>query len=194
MALLAGLLGLLFLAVGFGLRSWLQWRRTGDAGWRLGRPHGPAEAAARASMVGSGIVLAVAIGVAAGDPTSIVGAQIAVGVALALAGMGLVVMAQLQMGASWRIGVDPEERTALVAGGLYRAMRNPIYTGMVAFVTGAALLVPGALAVVAVVAMVIGVEVQVRWVEEGYLAAAHGAAYRTWADHTGRFVPLVGRG
>ena len=51
------------------------------------------------------------------------------------------------MGASWRIGVDPEERTDLVRHRLYRSVRNPIFTGMVLFAAGQALLVPDAMAV-----------------------------------------------
>jgi protein-S-isoprenylcysteine O-methyltransferase Ste14 len=35
--------------------------------------------------------------------------------------------AQLDMGRSWRIGVDAEEHTDLVADGLFRHARNPIF-------------------------------------------------------------------
>ena len=40
----------------------------------------------------------------------------------------LVAVAQATMGPSWRIGID-ERRTELVARGVYRAVRHPIYAG-----------------------------------------------------------------
>ncbi|MET9817324.1 MULTISPECIES: hypothetical protein [unclassified Streptomyces] len=34
------------------------------------------------------------------------------------------------MGASWRVGVDVGERTALITGGPFAYVRNPIFTAM----------------------------------------------------------------
>jgi protein-S-isoprenylcysteine O-methyltransferase Ste14 len=98
------------------------------------------------------------------------------------------------MGDSWRIGLDPDERTALVRSGVYRLVRNPIYAGMVLFAVGQVVARPNALVVAAAAVMVVGVEIQVRAVEEPYLVHTHGGAYRTWAASTGRFVPMLGRG
>jgi protein-S-isoprenylcysteine O-methyltransferase Ste14 len=72
-------------------------------------------------------------------------------------------------------------------------VRNPIFTGMVLFAAGQALLVPSRLAVVGAGLLVGAVEAQVRHVEEPALLATHGDAYRRWASSTGRFVPAVGR-
>src|SRR5262249_43754357 len=116
-----------FLAAAFGVRTLAQWLRTGDSGWRLGRPHSRAERAARALMVASAPLLAAALqndGARRSLP----------GLALMLAGLGLALAAQWNMGAAWRIGVDPAERTELVRHGIYRGIRNPIYAGMVLFV------------------------------------------------------------
>ena len=104
-------------------------------------------------------------------------------------GIAVVVVAQLQMGASWRIGVDPDERTELIRDGLYRWSRNPIYAGMVAFCAGIALMLTEPWSAAATVLMLVGVEVQVRVVEEPYLRSVHGAAFEAWAAGTGRFVP-----
>jgi protein-S-isoprenylcysteine O-methyltransferase Ste14 len=178
----------IFLAVAFGARTLVQRRRTGDSGWRLGRPHSSAEAAARGLMVAAGVLLGVAL-VAPGDPPP---AVFVVGALLAVLSVGFVALAQLQMGASWRIGVDPAERTALITSGLYAQIRNPIYTGMVAFAVGQALMVPGVWSAAGAVAMALGVEIQARAVEEPYLRATHGADFDRWARRSGRFVPRLG--
>src|SRR5262245_2501575 len=125
-------LDLLFLFLAFGLRTFAQWRRTGDAGWRLGRPRSSAEAAARALLFSSAaLLLASAL---ATSPTH--SPLTPIGVALALLGISVTVVAQWNMGRSWRIGVDPGERTELVRTGLYRQVRNPIYSGMALFAAG----------------------------------------------------------
>lgn len=177
----------LFLLAAFGLRTLVQWRRTGDSGWRLRSPHSRAEAAARLLM------LATAPLALASTLTAPVSHSAGAGVGLMLAGLSLALAAQLQMGAAWRIGVDPGERTELVRAGLYRSIRNPIYSGMALFVLGQALVTPGAWGAAAVAAMWLGVELQVRAVEEPYLRATHGARFAEWAAEAGRFAPRLGR-
>lgn len=189
MVLVAVVLDLLFVAVAFGVRTWVQRRRTGDSGWRLGKPHSAAEGLARVLLVGSGLLLVAALVTADGPmpPVVSVGA-----VVVAVASIVVVALAQLQMDDSWRIGVDPDERTTLVRSGLYARIRNPIYTGMVAYAVAHVGLTPSPSAVLAAVAMVAGVQLQVRSVEEPYLARLHGDDYRTWAEVSGRFVPGLG--
>jgi len=97
------------------------------------------------------------------------------------------------MGASWRIGVDETERTALITGGPFRLVRNPIFTAAVAVVAGVALAVPNLIAATGLAVALIGVQLQVRRIEEPYLLRAHGEDYRRYAGRVGRFVPGVGR-
>src|SRR3954453_18518774 len=115
------------------------------------------------------------------------------GIVLAAVGGTAVFLAQLGMGASWRIGVSDEERTDLVTTGWFSLCRNPIYTAMVVGWTGFALLVPTWLAFAAVVVIPAGLELQVRAVEEPYLLRTHGDEYRAYASRVGRFVPGIGR-
>ncbi len=115
------------------------------------------------------------------------------GTGLFFGGLTTILVAQLAMGDSWRIGVDQEERTALVIDGPFQAVRNPIFAGMIPTSLGIALLVPNALAVVALVLLVAALETQTRLVEEPYLLEVHGSAYREYARRVGRFLPLVGR-
>ena len=90
-------------------------------------------------------------------------------------------------------GVDPTERTALVTRGPFRFVRNPIYSAMLVYVTGVALIVPNAASVIALVLLAIAIDLHVRLVEEPYLVATHGADYASYCDRVGRFVPGVGR-
>ena len=63
----------------------------------------------------------------------------AAGIVLALLGNGGTVYAQIDLGDSWRIGVDPGERTTLVRSGVFGRVRNPIFTAMLTFGAGIAL-------------------------------------------------------
>jgi protein-S-isoprenylcysteine O-methyltransferase Ste14 len=113
------------------------------------------------------------------------------GWALVLAGLLLTVVAQAQMGASWRIGID-RERTELVTQGLFGVVRNPIFTGMLGVVTGLALVTPTAWTVMAWADYVLLVSLQVR-LEEEHLTRLHGGTYRAYAAKVGRFFPGLGR-
>jgi protein-S-isoprenylcysteine O-methyltransferase Ste14 len=100
---------------------------------------------------------------------------------------------QLDLGTSWRIGVDERERTDLITGGMFSLVRNPIFSGMAAAAIGTAIAVPSSLARLAATALMVGMEIQVRTVEEPHLLRTHGQAYRAYAARTGRFIPAVGR-
>ena len=184
------------LVVLFGVRSWIQLRRTGSTGF-VGISGTPADAGwwggvlfAAAMVLGlAGPVLAVADVVTADPPIAV---QI-VGLVLALAGFAATLAAQTGMGASWRIGVDPADRTELVTGGVFAHVRNPIFTAMAAAQAGVVLMVPTWISLVALVALVAAVQLQVRVVEEPYLRSVHGGAYDAYAARAGRFLPGIGR-
>lgn len=107
------------------------------------------------------------------------GAVYQAGVFIAAVAIVWISIAQAQMSASFRMGVDPSERTALVHRGLFRISRNPIYVGLLAGVGGFFLTAPNVLSFGAAVAALIGISVQVR-LEEEYLLSKHGAAYREY--------------
>ena len=196
MASLSLVLFLVYLGLAFGLRGWLQWRRTGDHGFRFG-----GFAAAPAERAGGVLfVLALALGLAA-PVLELTGALRAfealrapvLGALLALAGIAGTLHAQLEMGASWRVGVDPSERTTLRTDRPFRWVRNPIFSWMLFTAAGLALLVPNVASLAGLVLLGVALELQVRLVEEPYLRRTHGAAYADWAARTGRFLPGVGR-
>jgi protein-S-isoprenylcysteine O-methyltransferase Ste14 len=197
MVKLALVLYIAFLIVALGLRSWLQYRRTGDHGLRgLSRRDSPIEWLAAALVaVSFTALLAAPILTLAGllECLKIPSWLSVFGVFIALTGFALAIVAQLHMGASWRVGVDSSECTDLVTGGLFALVRNPIFSGLGVFAIGYALLVPNACSVVALLLGLAGVELQVRYVEEPFLLRVHGDAYRSYARRVGRFVPFVGR-
>jgi protein-S-isoprenylcysteine O-methyltransferase Ste14 len=196
MSTVALVLYVVALVVLFGVRSWVQHRRTGSTGFR-GISGTPAEAGwwggvlfIAAMVLGlTGPLLAVT-GTVPADPDP---ALAVVGLILALVGFAATLAGQAGMGASWRIGVDEAERTDLVTAGVFAHVRNPIFTAMVLAQFGMVLLVPTWVSVAALVALVAALELQVRAVEEPYLRLVHGDVYEAYVARTGRFVPGVGR-
>lgn len=198
MAALALALYGVYLLLAFGLRTLIQLRRTGSTGFHgLGGRPGSAE-----WIAGVGFTLALLVGaaapvlalldlvepIAALDTTAV---HVA-GFVLAVVGIGLTFYAQVAMGASWRIGVDPEERTQLVTTGPFALVRNPIFSAMLPTALGLAMLVPSWVAIVGLVGLIAALELQVRVVEEPWLAQVHGSSYSAYSARVGRFVPGVG--
>jgi protein-S-isoprenylcysteine O-methyltransferase Ste14 len=128
------------------------------------------------------------------DPIPALDGSVGHAIGVVIAGVGIVFTfcAQLAMGDSWRIGVDPEERTQLVTGGPFKLVRNPIYSAMIPTVLGLVLMVPNVLSVLGLVALIAGLELQVRMVEEPHLLRTYGDSYAEYAARVGRFVPGLG--
>ena len=196
---LAIVLYLVYLLLAFGLRTWIQVRRTGSTGFvgLRGRP---------GSVEWTGGVLfaaALVTGFAAPvlDLLDVVepidaldgAAGHLAGAVLAVAGIGATLYAQIAMGSSWRIGVDETERTDLVTTGPFGVVRNPIFAAMLPTSLGLTLLVPSVVALIGFAALVFALELQTRAVEEPYLLRTHGDAYADYAARVGRFVPGLGR-
>lgn len=186
------------LTVTFGVRVAVQLRRTGSSGI-----HGLAsDAAPLERLAGVLFVVALATGAASPilalldvlEPVPALDGAVGhtVGIVLAVAGIGLTFGAQLAMGDSWRVGVDPEERTQLITGGPFELVRNPIYSAMLPTVLGLVMMVPSVVAIAGLAILLIALELQVRLVEEPYLLGVHGDAYADYAARVGRFVPGLG--
>lgn len=186
-----------FAFLAFVVRGWVQWRRTGSTGFVLPRRDAPLVERAGAGLFVLAIALLVVAPIAAAGTAGWWGpldnaAGAAVGVTLAIGGIALCVVSQFAMGDSWRVGVDPTGHTALVTSGIFGWVRNPIFSAMVLAVAGFALLLPNVWAMSAFVALVVGLELQVRYAEEPYLRRMHGDAYCRYAAKVGRFLPGVG--
>lgn len=187
-----------YFGIAFVLRSFLQWRRTGDTGFR-GLSGTPLTADWWAGVLFVGALLVGASGpvsaLAGVDPLPLLEhppIQVA-GIVLASVGILATFATQVQMGASWRVGVDEDERTDLVTSGIFGVVRNPIFSAMLGTGLGLVLIVPNWPALVGLALLVIAIEIQVRSVEEPYLRTVHGTAYASYLRTTGRFVPGLGR-
>lgn len=196
MALTALALYLVWAALAFGWRTIEQRRRTGDSGLRLHAEPNTAQWWAKI-----GFVVAMLVGVAA--PIAAVaglddlGALDATwlhitGIPVTTFGIVLTIAAQYSMGESWRIGVDPRERTDLVTDGAFRYARNPIFSAMLITAGGLTMIIPNIVSLLGLLALIAALEIQVRLVEEPYLLDTHGDAYRAYASNVGRFAPRLG--
>jgi protein-S-isoprenylcysteine O-methyltransferase Ste14 len=115
----------------------------------------------------------------------------ALGWACLSVGVVLVVIAQAQMGRSWRIGIHRED-TELVTRGLFSLVRNPIYSGLILGGCGYCAVSPCVPTALAAIALALGFGLQAR-AEERHLLEVRGAEYRAYAERVGRFVPGLGR-
>jgi protein-S-isoprenylcysteine O-methyltransferase Ste14 len=183
----------------FSMRIVLHRRATGSTG--ILRPgHRPFSVAWTAELAFEGSTVLMAAGAiieAAGGPETIgpldsEPLQIVAAV-VAIAGMAGIIAAQTAMGTEWRIGVADDQGTKLVADGPFRWVRNPIYTGMLIGFGGIVLTAASPIALAGFAIFVLGIELQVRKVEEPYLRQAHGDRYMAYARRVGRFAPGIGR-
>jgi protein-S-isoprenylcysteine O-methyltransferase Ste14 len=197
MSVAAAVLAGIWFLVAFALRIAVQVRRHHDTGVRLAA--GPPRSLAwwaRWLFTASVVTVAIAPVLVAADViepwfhSPLVAGS---GLVLVLAGIALTFWAQLAMGASWRIGVDPAERTALVTAGPFAVVRNPIFSTMALTALGLTLMASTIGGLIAITTLAAALELQVRAVEEPHLVALHGPAFAAYAARTGRFVPRLTR-
>ncbi|RXM38944.1 isoprenylcysteine carboxylmethyltransferase family protein [Chryseobacterium sp. CH21] len=100
-----------------------------------------------------------------------------------------VVIAQIQMKDSWRIGIDIEMKTKLVTHGLFRFSRNPIFLGMIISLIGFFLVFPTIIALFFLLMGSILIQIQIR-LEEEYLIKEHGEIYQTYKKRVKRMLNL----
>jgi len=197
---LAGIVSLLLIGVVW--RSWLQRRRYGTWGvvhFGLGEP---TQAALAGGLILAFVLLAGQAFEAALHPATVhlqmrsspQGVLIlsTLGVMALVGGLALLVVAQLQMGSSWRIGIDESATTALIDTGLFRFCRNPIYLALLVVITGYVALLPTSMSLIVWAAAYLGIRLQIG-AEETYLQRTYGEAYHVYAHRVGRLLPAIGR-
>lgn len=187
---------LAFIATTFVWRVYVNWRRYGIKPVFLGKADGTHGLVARLLLVGVAACLVVVLVYAlwpAGYPyvgplfwlENPVNAWL--GVSLCVLSLLWIILAQIQMGASWRIGFDPKEKTELVSSGLFGITRNPIFLGMAVTLLGLFLSLPNAFTFALLTGGGALIQVQVR-LEEDYLAEKHGKAYKEYCKKVPRWL------
>lgn len=109
------------------------------------------------------------------------------GIILLLVSLVWTVVAQAQMGDSWRIGIDTEHRTTLVQRGVFRLSRNPIFVGMILTLFGLLLVIPNVGTLVCLLLGIILIGIQVR-LEEEFLTTIHGEDYLQYRRRVRRWI------
>ena len=202
-ALLSLLVLTVYGAAAVGWRVARQVRRTGDTGIRF-RPSSRSEWIAGVTIL-VGLALSVLAPIAHLAQVVAIFAYLetsslqVLGLLMAIAGIALTLRSQLDMGASWRIGVHVGEAAPLVTRGIFAVVRNPIFSCVLLTFAGLFLLVPNVLGLTGWIVLACALEFQVRCVEEPHLERVHGPTYRGLRHAYGalrsgpRALPGVGR-
>jgi protein-S-isoprenylcysteine O-methyltransferase Ste14 len=109
-------------------------------------------------------------------------------VLIVLVAFGLTLVCWKRMGKSWRMGIDPGEKTQLVLSGPYAYVRHPIYALQALIIAASAVAVPVPL-MIAAAFLLIGLLVWEARREEQYLLRVHGEAYARYLGMVGGFIP-----
>jgi len=117
----------------------------------------------------------------------------ATGIVIAVGGFVAAEWAVMTMAETWRLRVDTSEQVRLVTTGPFGLVRNPVYTGIIATMFGITLMVANLVAILGWIMLVVGLEFQVRLLEEPYLRRLHDKDFDDYASRVGRFVPGLGR-
>lgn len=110
------------------------------------------------------------------------------GAVIALVATGLTFICWHKMGTSWRIGIDPLEKTQLIVTGPYKFVRHPIYSLSILLALGTFLTLPTLWMLITIlihISLLIFEAVR----EEQYLQIQHGQYYTNYIKTVGRFIP-----
>jgi len=114
-------------------------------------------------------------------------ATFAAGWALLVLSAAWMAVAQVQMGDSWRVGIDAKNPTALVSTGLFAVSRNPIFLSVRVSLLGLLLVLPNALTLSLLAAGEVLMQVQIR-LEEHHLQNLHGERYAVYMAKVRRWL------
>ncbi|MDH3212455.1 MAG: isoprenylcysteine carboxylmethyltransferase family protein [Myxococcales bacterium] len=112
---------------------------------------------------------------------------VAAGAILNLGALGLQLTALRQMGRSWRIGIDPGSREALVTRGVFGVSRNPIYVALDLIAVAAFVMSGSVFFLVSGLVVIVGIHVQILR-EERFLASAFGEDYARYRSRVARYL------
>ncbi|MEQ1494706.1 MAG: isoprenylcysteine carboxylmethyltransferase family protein [Novosphingobium sp.] len=164
-------------------------RATGDRPWAFASAKGVQRVAGGSFALSVAALLAAAALAPAGVTTDwTVWATF-----VALVGAAIVIVAQIQMGRAWRVGVREGDAPLFVSHGLFQFSRNPIFVGMMLIGLSAAMVSVVWWGWVALALLIASCTVQVR-IEEAHLEASFGQDYRNFRATTPRWLGLQDQG
>ncbi len=94
-----------------------------------------------------------------------------------------------RMGKSWRMGIDPNEKTALIFTGPYAYVRHPIYALSSLMMLATVIVLPTPLMFVVAAIHLLLLQWEARR-EERNLSRIHGQQYDQYCSRVGRFIPI----
>ena len=112
-----------------------------------------------------------------------------IGWGLLILSLILVWLAQSNMRASWRIGIDRKNKTELITKGFFSISRNPIFLGIMIANVGLLLVIPNAFTLLIVSLSTISINTQIR-LEEEFLAKEFGNEYEQYKNKVNRWITL----
>ena len=190
----------IYLALFFGLamfwRSYLAWKRTGINPYALGNGdtvHDYVGKLFRFTLLATAlIVLVFSLSESLYNllmPIPWLNSTLLIGIGLALLASALiwVLVAQIQMGDSWRIGIDEKTNSPLVQHGLFGVSRNPIFLGMLVMLVGLLFAIPTAATLIVTLLGFALIHIQVR-LEEPFLVDKYGEVYRVYQKRVRRWL------
>lgn len=157
-------------------------RATGDRPWAFASAMGVQRIAGSSFALSvAALLVAAALAPANGTNWTVLPAIVS------LAGAAIVIVAQMQMGRAWRVGVREGDAPLFVSHGLFRFSRNPIFAGMMLVGLSASLVSGTWWSWVALAIFIASCAVQVR-IEEAHLEASFGQSYREFRASVPRWL------
>lgn len=111
----------------------------------------------------------------------------ATGALVMLLSLCWILIAQIHMGQSWRIGFTKNDSVPLISTGVFWISRNPVFLGMIITQIGFFLVMPSAFTFMILSQVYQLLQIQVR-LEEEYLISIHGEEYKKYCVHTRRWL------
>ena len=110
------------------------------------------------------------------------------GILLMIAGLAVVIVSLVSLGAALTPTPVPQESAALRTNGIYALVRHPVYSGILVAALGFTLAVGSIWQVIMWVALALFFYAKAFW-EDRLLAEKHGVAWFDYADHVSSFIP-----
>ena len=110
------------------------------------------------------------------------------GILLMIAGLAVVIVSIVSLGAALTPTPVPQESAALRTNGIYALVRHPVYSGILVAALGFTLAVGSIWQVALWLALAAFFYAKAFW-EDRLLADKHGVAWFDYADHVSSFIP-----